>query len=98
MLRTMGSFDQLGVVLAHEMAHTVLGHGLEQYATSQLLDCVAIAALGLIWALLPSDGAALVASAVYDLCTRLLAQLPYSRKLELEADRVGLQLAAKVVR
>lgn len=30
-LRTMQNMDQLGIVLSHEMAHAVLGHGVRFY-------------------------------------------------------------------
>ena len=48
-----------------------------------------------IWALLPSSLAAL-AHGMAEYWQSLRFRLPFSRKLEIEADTVGLMLAAKV--
>ncbi|XP_013773033.1 metalloendopeptidase OMA1, mitochondrial-like [Limulus polyphemus] len=95
MLRLCINDDELGVVLAHEMAHCVLGHGAEQVSFAHLLDLTVIVVLAAIWAFLPSDGIAAVTHWFFHKVVDILLHLPYNRKLEIEADEVGLQLAAK---
>lgn len=95
MLQLCTNDEQLGAVLSHEMAHCVLGHGAEQVSYVHLLDLVLIVFLGAIWAVMPSDGIAAVTHWFFERVVSLLLRLPFSRKLELEADEVGLQLAAK---
>ncbi|CAN8003687.1 unnamed protein product [Ixodes hexagonus] len=96
MLQLCTNDEQLGAVLAHEMAHCVLGHGAEQVSYVHLVDMIIIVFLAAIWAVMPTDGIAAVSHWFFDKVVSLLLKLPYSRKLELEADEVGLQLAAKV--
>ncbi|XP_075527776.1 metalloendopeptidase OMA1, mitochondrial-like [Dermacentor variabilis] len=95
MLEVCGNDEQLGNVLAHEMAHCVLGHGAEQVSYAQLIDFALVGFLAAIWAIMPTDGIAVVTHWFFEKVVSLLLRLPYSRKLELEADEVGLQLAAK---
>uniref|UniRef100_A0A131XWL2 Metalloendopeptidase OMA1, mitochondrial n=1 Tax=Ixodes ricinus TaxID=34613 RepID=A0A131XWL2_IXORI len=95
MLQLCSNDEQLGAVLAHEMAHCVLGHGAEQVSYVHLVDMVIIVFLAAIWAVMPTDGIAAVTHWFFNKVVSLLLKLPYSRKLELEADEVGLQLAAK---
>jgi len=94
-LKTFSNIDQLAIVLSHEIAHAVLEHGVEQYSFTQLIDFAMIVALAAIWTIIPSNGIALVTSWFFNHLFNLSMQLPYSRKLETEADEVGLQLAAK---
>lgn len=95
MLQLCSNDEQLGAVLAHEMAHCILGHGAEQVSYIHLVDMVIIVFLAAIWAIMPTDGIAAVTHWFFNKVVSLLLKLPYSRKLELEADEVGLQLAAK---
>ncbi|XP_037526945.1 metalloendopeptidase OMA1, mitochondrial [Rhipicephalus sanguineus] len=95
MLEICGNDEQLGNVLAHEMAHCVLGHGAEQVSYAHLIDFALVGFLAAIWAIMPTDGIAVVTHWFFEKVVSLLLRLPYSRKLELEADEVGLQLAAK---
>lgn len=85
--------DELGAVLAHEVAHILARHPSER--VSQQL--AAGAAVGILRALVQGEenehadevGAALGAGAVYGVL------LPYSRGHELEADRLGVGLMRK---
>uniref|UniRef100_A0A914W6T8 Metalloendopeptidase OMA1, mitochondrial n=1 Tax=Plectus sambesii TaxID=2011161 RepID=A0A914W6T8_9BILA len=95
MLDTLENEEQLGIVLSHEMAHTLLGHGLENMSYTKFLDWIQIVVLAAIWTILPSDGIAFVTTWFYNLCQQTVLDLPFSRKLEIEADAVGLQIAAK---
>merc|ERR1719397_720881 len=51
--------------------------------------------MALLWALMPNGGIAIVCDWFIDKVTNLLVHLPFSRYMELEADEVGLILAAK---
>lgn len=95
MLEICTNDEQLGNVLAHEMAHCVLSHGAEQVSYAHLVDFALVGFLAAIWAIMPTDGIAVVTHWFFEKVVSLLLRLPYSRKLELEADEVGLQLAAK---
>ena len=87
--------DQIGNILAHEMAHCVLGHGAELLSHGQLLDMLFLSVIVMIWTLFPTDITAAIAHFFMSKVTDLTIDLPYSRTLETEADLVGLQLAAK---
>lgn len=95
MLEICTNDEQLGNVLAHEMAHCVLSHGAEQVSYAHLIDFALVGFLAAIWAIMPTDGIAVVTHWFFEKVVSILLRLPYSRKLELEADEVGLQLAAK---
>jgi len=55
-----------------------------------------VAALAAIWTFVPGDGIAIITQWFYKKLMDLMIHLPYSRELEMEADRVGLQFAARV--
>jgi len=80
--------DELAAIMGHEMAHALREHGREQVsrqmATGLALN-VASAALGL------GDAASQLASIVAD----VTFNLPHSRTDETEADRIGVELAAR---
>ncbi|XP_077498318.1 metalloendopeptidase OMA1, mitochondrial-like [Amblyomma americanum] len=95
MLEICTNDEQLGNVLAHEMAHCILGHGAEQVSYAHLIDFALVGFLAAIWAIMPTDGIAVVTHWFFEKVVSILLRLPYSRKLEREADEVGLQLAAK---
>ena len=80
--------DELAQVLAHEIAHALAKHSAEQMSIA-MASQMGVIAIGVAtesnqWAL---TGAALAAA--------LAVQLPYSRTAESEADRIGIELAAK---
>ncbi|XP_055345438.1 metalloendopeptidase OMA1, mitochondrial-like isoform X2 [Paramacrobiotus metropolitanus] len=95
MLEMIGNDDQLGVVLGHEMAHAVLGHGMEQVSVMHFVDYILIALMSVLWAVLPSDIISGITTWVMNKVVDLLLNLPYGRLLENEADEVGLMLSAK---
>ncbi|OSX62976.1 hypothetical protein POSPLADRAFT_1181049 [Postia placenta MAD-698-R-SB12] len=74
----------LAAVLGHEIGHVVLRHNSERYSSMKVLLALATA---LEVAGLDLGIARLITSLLYD--------LPNSRTQELEADQVGLKLAAK---
>ncbi|XP_038572354.1 metalloendopeptidase OMA1, mitochondrial [Micropterus salmoides] len=95
MLDAVADVHQLTIVLGHEMAHALLGHSAEQASLSHVVDLLSLILLTAIWAVCPRDSLALLAQWVQDKLSQLMFTRPYSRKLEAEADQVGLQLAAK---
>lgn len=95
MLQTVTNDDQLGIVLGHEMAHAILSHGAELVSFAQLVDVVIIFGMAAIWMFLPSDSIALVTQWFLHKVAEVMLEMPYNRKLETEADEVGLQLAGK---
>ncbi len=81
----------LAVVMGHEIAHAVLGHGKErmsQQMAAQGLGALGGAALG------SNTNAVNIFNQAYGLGAEYGALLPNSRKQELEADRFGLIFAA----
>jgi len=78
----------LAVVLGHEVAHAVARHSNERIS-QQMLQQYGNAALGMA---LERKSAAIqsIASAAYGLGTEYGVVLPFSRKQELEADKLGL--------
>ncbi len=81
----------LAVVLGHEIAHAILGHGKEKMSrqlAAEGLGTLAGAALG------ADTKAVNIFNQVYGVSAEYGALLPNSRKQELEADHYGLIFAA----
>jgi len=95
MLKACETADELGIVLAHEIAHVVLGHVQEKLTLTSFIQYVLLVPMAVLWAFLPNDGVALVASWFMDTVVDIMLELPFSRDMEAEADRVGLIMAAK---
>lgn len=83
--------DELAQVIGHEISHAVANHTAERMSialASQLgLSTVAVASKGTEYGGATLAGAALAA--------QLAVQLPNSRTAETEADRIGIELAAR---
>lgn len=89
------SDDELAMVMAHEMSHAILQHAAEQMSQEQIVAFISASFIFLVWMLIPFDiGAVLMHKASEDLL-KLFLELPFSREMEAEADKVGLILAAK---
>jgi len=86
------SDDEIAQVMGHEIAHALAKHTAERMSTAMASD----AALQIGAILLGADTAtsqmAMQAAAV---ATTVGVQLPNSRQQESEADRIGIELAAK---
>lgn len=93
-LKIIENDDQLGIVLAHEMAHSLLLHSLEVLSDQLFWDFLIALPILLIWALFP-DMAAAIIHIIGERIVNVMYNLPLSRVLENEADEVGLKLAAK---
>ncbi|XP_078074612.1 metalloendopeptidase OMA1, mitochondrial isoform X3 [Mustelus asterias] len=95
LFKAVADTDQLACILGHEMAHCLLAHGAEHASIIQLLDFVSLVFLTLIWAVFPRDSLAALGQWIQGKLIQYMFDRPYSRKLEIEADEVGLRLAAK---
>ena len=82
------SDDELAAVIGHEMGHALREHSREQ-ASHQMAEQAALGIVGAI-ANVP-DIAMQMAPMVFD----LTVNLPHSRTDESEADRIGVELAAR---
>ncbi len=79
--------DELAQVIGHEIGHALAAHSAEQMSVA-LATKLGVTALGVATA--SAQAAALGAQAA-----NLAIELPYSRQAESEADRIGIELAAK---
>lgn len=85
MVRFCRSDDELAAVIGHEIAHVDLRHAAERVSQD-------MATRGLIGVAVPDDQNM---ARIFGMGASLGVLLPYSRKHELEADRIGLrQMAA----
>ncbi|GAB5575124.1 metalloendopeptidase OMA1 [Prionailurus iriomotensis] len=73
----------------------ILGHAAEKASLVHLLDFLGMIFLTMIWALCPRDSFALLGQWIQSKLQEYMFDRPYSRTLEAEADKIGLQLAAK---
>lgn len=93
-IETCSSDDQLGTILAHEIAHVLLNHQGETISEDHISSMLFVLLITAIWAVLP-DFAAFLSHLFVSQTKALFIQLPFSRLMESEADAVGLNLAAK---
>jgi predicted Zn-dependent protease len=80
--------DELAQVIAHEVAHALSAHTAEKMSVSLATN---LAITG--YALSGERSAVAMSGAV--LAAALAVQLPHSRQMEREADRIGIELAAR---
>lgn len=80
--------DELAQVMAHEISHALANHTAEKMSM-QIATSVGVAAVGVA---ADNSGVALSGAA---LTAMLAVNLPNSRAAETEADRIGIELAAK---
>jgi predicted Zn-dependent protease len=85
--------DELAAVMGHEIAHALREHGRER-ASQQMAAGVGAGLAGVVADIfLPGSGQ--LATQGAGLGTQLGVLLPYSRTHETEADRMGVELAAR---
>ena len=80
--------DELAQVLGHEIAHALSAHTAEKMSVAMASD-LAVSAVAVTQ---DRPGIALTGAA---LAAALAVKLPNSRNMEREADRIGIELAAK---
>lgn len=95
LVKQLKNLDELAVILGHEISHAVLRHGQERLSVASLIDTIFLFPLGLIWFLIPFDSIAFLIHSLSKHLVRVAFHLPYSRKLETEADVIGLLFAAR---
>ncbi|XP_036767126.2 metalloendopeptidase OMA1, mitochondrial [Manis pentadactyla] len=95
LLNSVTDKHQLAFLLGHEIAHAVLGHAAEKASLGHLLDFLGLIFLTMIWAICPRDSLALLGQWMQSKLQEYVFARPYSRTLEAEADKIGLQLVAK---
>jgi predicted Zn-dependent protease len=87
--------DEAGIaaVMGHEVAHALARHGSERMSQQQALSIGGVALMAAISGTSPmvKEGV----SQAYGLGAQVGVLLPYSRKHELEADKIGMILMAK---
>ena len=87
--------DKLAIIIGHEMAHAVLGHAAEKLSLTNLMDAILLVPMAVIWAFIPSDGIAFITHWFTKQVVDIFIELPFSRELEIEADTIGLEMAAR---
>lgn len=95
LLNSVTDIHQLSFLMGHEIAHAVLGHAAEKASLVHLLDFLGLIFLTMIWAICPRDSLALLGQWIQSKLQEFIFDRPYSRTLEAEADKIGLELAAK---
>ncbi|XP_074764167.1 metalloendopeptidase OMA1, mitochondrial isoform X1 [Athene noctua] len=95
LLDAVSDIHQLSFILGHEIAHVVLEHAAEKASLVHFLDFLSLIFLTVIWAICPRDSLAVVGQWIQSKLQEFMFDRPYSRTLEAEADKVGLQFAAK---
>lgn len=95
MLKACQTQDELALILSHEIAHAVLGHGAEGLSHKGVWEFFMLFVIGAVWAVIPSDLVSFFTHRVLHSTAEILFDNPYSRQLESEADQVGLMFATK---
>ncbi|GKY92983.1 hypothetical protein MPSEU_000266900 [Mayamaea pseudoterrestris] len=91
MLQIAETSDELAVVLGHEVSHLLLGHVSSTNSVEMILRTVEV----LLLTLDPTAGAFSVAVMAMLASFRHAMSTAYSRDNEYEADKVGLEIAAR---
>jgi predicted Zn-dependent protease len=85
--------DELAAVMGHEIAHALREHGRER-ASQQMASSVGSSLVGVVAdVFLPGTGQ--VGAGLAGVVGQVTYELPYSRVHETEADRMGVELAAR---
>ena len=85
-----GSDDELAAVIGHEIGHAIARHANERISRAQLTSMGGQMIAGML-----GDKTGIsqhIFSTVYGLGTEVAVALPFNRKQELEADKIGLVL------
>ncbi|GAA96093.1 uncharacterized protein L969DRAFT_94323 [Mixia osmundae IAM 14324] len=91
-----GDEELLAAVLSHEISHVLERHSVENMGVYALTSVIFDVLRGVSWALtmsfpLVSDALA----SAFNYCDNIVTQRAYSRKLEAEADAIGISVMAK---
>lgn len=86
--------DELAAVIGHEIAHALREHGRERMSIAAVQNGL-LTGLGIVAATSKNGTVATAGVGAAALGANLLFSLPNSREQEREADRIGLELAAR---
>ncbi len=81
---------ELATVMAHEISHAIARHGAERMSQQMVVEAGGAIVAGSV-----GDESVETAKVAYGVGSQLFVMLPYSRKHELEADRIGLIYMAR---
>ena len=87
--------NELALILSHEIAHAVLGHGIESLSNTAIVDFLYLFVIGLIWSIIPGFFGPFLLHSTSEVAAVTYIKLPYSRMLETEADLVGLMMSSR---
>ena len=82
------SDEELAFILSHEIAHAVLGHGVEALTHNGITSFLSLLVIALIWAVIPNDLVSYFLHGFSRSTVEVMLEHPHSRKLETEADKV----------
>ncbi len=85
--------DYIAVVMGHEMAHAIAKHGNERMSQQAAMNLVGTVASELVGAK-KGEAAQSLFNLGFNVGSQVGVLLPYSRKHEYEADRIGLYIMA----
>ncbi|XP_050527965.1 metalloendopeptidase OMA1, mitochondrial-like [Daktulosphaira vitifoliae] len=94
LLNVAANADQVAVVIAHELAHCIQEHPREMNSYKCLVNFVFLI-MALVINITLHLSSALMVTIGLSILLEVFILLPLSRKIEYEADRVGMMLAAK---
>ena len=95
MLNECHNRDEVGLVLAHEVAHVILNHGVEELSHRGLFSFVGLFFIATIWLFSPTDFVSLIFHSLFSSAAKILVSNPHSRLIEMEADKIGLLLVSR---
>lgn len=87
--------DELAAVLGHEIAHALREHGRERMSEAYVQQIGLFGLAALVGVAAKDEQKAAAAMEIASLVTTIGLTLPHSREQEREADRMGLELAAR---
>jgi Zn-dependent protease with chaperone function len=97
LLRAQKFQEQIGFVIAHELAHCILRHSNERVSLAAALETFKFALTSALMLAVGGDPGTIMAMGIgldFFSCWEMLVNLPYSRLHELEADHLGLLIAS----
>jgi len=87
--------DELAAVMGHEIAHALREHGRERMSEAYVQQIGMFGLAALVGATAKDEQKAAATMEIASLVTTIGLTLPHSREQEREADRMGLELAAR---
>lgn len=98
MLRCCGSEDELAAILAHEIGHVQLRHGMQSIEKGRVTEALTVIGLEATKTFGPSEVASLTRTfegSINDITTTMISN-GYSRSFEAEADQAAVTILGRV--